>query len=545
MQHQLPLGGVFGSLVLICKLLIFKEISEFLTLSRGALHGLNIANPMPLTEVLCLGGLRGISRGGAPCVGWSEVPEATFRIGSALGGFRYCVWEEGTMTESSDVAGAQSTGLTVTQGVDEAVQARIAAEDGVSPQETKASSPVNIEERLKRLEEGTDVEFIRREVRFIPATVNLWRYFRPFGSGDDVRSRAALTAFLWRLFSPGSAAAAGGIVMLGLTAAQVLLVSQQNQKLDQQTYLAEASRRGALTAEFAALSEKIGSERAQSVRDGAVTPWMRFKVDGVHFNLEESTLARLSAFTRTAKAYHYLDLEASAEPITTPTLGERWNRWITEATAQGGRQTPAPRLNLVPLSPERGLALSFLSTNTVDLTQASTWGLDFSQADLRYTQLFGTKAATLNLARSDLSDSTLLAVDLASADLRGVNLRGVCWQEGDMSGAKFKNADLRGAYINDVALPNGDQLGGVRIDSLSNLDGSYSFYPGWMEQAREHMHPESLSHLAKYKVVAETRTFVLHDYAGKASEPRERKIYVLKAASQPDRPPSCEFLPGA
>lgn len=47
--------------------------------------------------------------------------------------------------------------------------------------------------------------------------------------------------------------------MLGLTAAQVFMISQQNQKLDQQTYLAEASRRGALTAEFAALSERVGT----------------------------------------------------------------------------------------------------------------------------------------------------------------------------------------------------------------------------------------------------------------------------------------------
>jgi hypothetical protein len=375
--------------------------------------------------------------------------------------------------------------------------------------------------------------------------VNLWRYFRPFGSGDDARSRAALTAFLWRLFSPGSAAAAGGLVMLGLTAAQVLLISQQNQKLDQQTYLAEASRRGALTAEFAALSERVGTERGESMKSGAVIPWKRFKVDAMHFRLGESTLARLSAFTRSAKAYHYLDLDASQEPKVATTLSERWNRWLTNVTALSGSATPAPRLNSVPLSPERGQTLSFLSTNAVDLSEASTWGLDFSQADLRSVQLVGTKAPTLNLARADLSESTLLALDLAAADLRGVDLRRACWQEGDLSRAKFKNADLRGAYVNDVALPTGDQLAGVRIDGTTNLASSYSFLPKWLDQAREQMHPGSRPHLGRYKMVEKTRTIVMHDYAGKAEAPEERKIYVLEMADQPPRPPSCAFLPGA
>lgn len=452
------------------------------------------------------------------------------------------------MNDAGHTTGEQSSGTSFAQDVEassQSLQASVAAEDGIASPDNPTTSPASVEERLKRLEEGTDIEFIRREVRFVPAVVNLWRYFRPFGSGNDVRSRAALTAFLWRLFSPGSAAAAGGIIMLGLTAAQVLLISQQNQKLDQQTYLAEASRRGALTAEFAAISEKIGSERAQSMKQGSAIPWKRFQVDVMHFKLEESTLARLSAFTRSAKAYHYLDLDASAEIKAATTMRERWNSWLAEVTVQGEAATPAPRLNSVPMSPERGQVLSFLSTNAVDLSEASTWGLDFSQADLRAIQLVGTKAGTLNLARADLSESTLLAVDLEAADLRGVNLKRACWQEGDISRAKFQNADLRGAYLNDVALPDGDQLAGVRIDAATNLQGSFSFYPGWLEHAREQMHPDSRPHLALYKMIEKMETFVTHDYAGKIEGQEERKIYALERSDPPPLPPSCAFLPGA
>jgi len=450
-------------------------------------------------------------------------------------------------TASNDTGGGQGS-VNFVQEVEAAAQSLesdAAAEDSIAPPEAKAASVTNIEERLKRLEEGTDVEFIRREVRFVPAVVNLWRYFRPFGNGDDPRSRAALTALLWRLFSPGSAAAAGGLLMLGLTAAQVLLISQQNQKLDQQTYLAEASRRGALTAEFAALSERIGTERTASMKSGAAIPWKRFNVDAMHFKLEESTLARLSAFTRSAKAYHYLDLDTGPEPEVAATLSQRWYRSLSDVTALSGSVTPVPRLNSVPLSPERGQVLSFLSTNAVDLSEASTWGLDFSRADLRSVQLVGTKAPTLNLARADLSESTLSALDLAAADLRGADLRRACWQEGDLSSAQLKNADLRGAYVNDVALPTGDQLAGVLIDGATNLSGSYSFSPKWLDQAREQMQPDSRPHLNRYKMVEKTRTFVMHDYAGKAEAPEDRKIYILEMTNPPPLPRSCALLPGA
>lgn len=411
-----------------------------------------------------------------------------------------------------------------------------------SPDAADLATPQTVEDRIERLEKATDLEFIRREVRFIPAIVNFWRYFR-FGDRDDARSRASLTALLWRFFSPGTAAAAGGFLVLLLTAAQAMFIYQQNQKLDQQTYLAEASRRGVLTAEFASLAEKIGGERSTRVARQEVLPWKRFKVDAVHFRLEDPTAARLSAFTRSAKPYRYLDLDADSSADDNAG-GGTGPSWVARLYAHLFYDPNTPKLNAVPLSPERGQALSFLSTTNVDLSEASSWGLDFSNADLRNVQLVGARARTAKLLNADMTGATLLAVDLEASDLRGVVLRNACWQEGDMSLAKLKGADLRGAYLNDVALPV-PELGGVKIDEKTNLDGSFSFMPKWIESAKASLAPELRPHLDRYTVSKIERAFTKHDFDGKALNPESRTVYVLKLKSRMALPASCDFLPGA
>lgn len=408
---------------------------------------------------------------------------------------------------------------------------------GDDPDATQA-----LQDRIQRLEESTDIEFIRRESRFIPAVVNFWQYFRFGRRADDPRSRASLTALLWRVFSPGTAAAAGGVMVMLLTAVQAVLIYQQNQKLDQQTYLAEASRRGVLTAEFSSLAEKVGGERTARIAAQEVLPWKRFKVDAVHFRLESPTAARLSAFTRSAKPYRYLDLEGDTGAGEGGGASQGWAARLYTGIFHDDAE---PKLNAAALSPERGQALSFLSTTNVDLTEASSWGFDFSNADLRRVQLVGTRARTAKLPNADLSGSTLLAVDLQSADLRGAVLRNVCWQEGDLSLAKIKGADLRGAYLNDVALPLTQDLATVRIDETTHLEGSYSFHEKWLDAAKSAIAPELRRHLDRYTVARIERTFTTYDFDGREHPPQTRTIYVLRSPSAPARPAACELLPGA
>lgn len=89
--------------------------------------------------------------------------------------------------------------------------------------------------------------------------MNLWVHFSLFGERRrSARSQAALSAFLWRIFSPGAAAAAtGGVLVLVLGVAQVMLVGQQNAKLDQQTHIMQAQTNVALLSQMGPVLERI------------------------------------------------------------------------------------------------------------------------------------------------------------------------------------------------------------------------------------------------------------------------------------------------
>lgn len=118
-------------------------------------------------------------------------------------------------------------------------------------------------EQIRKLEAKTELELIRREARLIPAVIGVIKYVRLRTIATDEKGQAALHAILSRIFSPGSAAAAGGLLVLFFTAVQAGLVWRQNLKLDQQTQLMQAQVNTALTAPLGALLQDI-SEQAKT-----------------------------------------------------------------------------------------------------------------------------------------------------------------------------------------------------------------------------------------------------------------------------------------
>lgn len=110
-------------------------------------------------------------------------------------------------------------------------------------------------ERVQRLEQFVESEFLRRETRLIPSLMGLWTHIQ--GGPKDPKARAAVSAFLWRLFSPGTTAAAGGILLLAITVVQAMLIARQNTKLDQQTHLMQAQANVAVSSQVGDLVSKI------------------------------------------------------------------------------------------------------------------------------------------------------------------------------------------------------------------------------------------------------------------------------------------------
>ena len=135
------------------------------------------------------------------------------------------------------------------------------------PQDNPSPELQQLRQELSAHKEELDLELIRRESRWVPVVLNLLQHFSLRQFSRDSKSNAAATAALWKLFSPGTAAAAGGLLVLVLTALQLLLLHRQEAKLDQQTHLMQAQTNVVLGAQLGAILEALANHTEKTCLD--------------------------------------------------------------------------------------------------------------------------------------------------------------------------------------------------------------------------------------------------------------------------------------
>ncbi len=220
------------------------------------------------------------------------------------------------------------------------------------------------------------------------------------------------------------------------------LIRTQNNRLDQQTYLQEASRR----------SYMIG------VLDGMIKD-----VTSRGENVSKSNITRLIALSKNLKPYKYLEND-----------------------------------HLIPkqLSPERGYLLLALLESDLNLNKVIDFNtketiisaLDFSYAELRNTDLTQLDLAFMDLNNSTLDnsnftkstfskgifdDASLVNVNLGNSDIlncsfKNANMKGINFANSYISKCNFNNADLSNANFTHVDLRKSSfenaQINGVAFD---------------------------------------------------------------------------------
>lgn len=198
---------------------------------------------------------------------------------------------------------------------------------------------------------------------------------------------------------------------------QVELLSDQNSKLDQQTFTAEAQRRGALTAALFDVL-KDASQELSKEKPGILS-------DGLK--------ARLIALSRSSQPYLFID--------------------IKNVSSDGSRRY-APELIKTPLSPERGQLLVGLVSAGADLQSLARVGVTFDGADLRNAQLESANLTALSLAGADFSNARL-----DNADFSGSNLFAAQFTHAQANNAIFDNANIVTARLADTHLRKASFVG--------------------------------------------------------------------------------------
>jgi len=197
------------------------------------------------------------------------------------------------------------------------------------------------------------------------------------------------------------------------------LLKIQNKKIQEQTYLAEASRRSAQMFIMSDVLSDLNNE-------------LEVKNQG---SLSNTLVGRIISLSRSMKPYKYL-------------VDDK----LTENT----------------ISPERGQLLITLCKSNIEpfffvdrILQES----DFTKSELQNASLYGVILRDINLKEADLSNASLLNTDARRASFEGANLKGTDFQEANLSFANLANADLSGAILIGTNLTKAN-VTNVTLDSV-------------------------------------------------------------------------------
>ena len=226
------------------------------------------------------------------------------------------------------------------------------------------------------------------------------------------------------------------------------LLKTQNKKIQEQTYLAEASRRSAQMFIMGDILSDINTELETKKSK----------------KLSNTLVGRIVGLSRAMKPYRYLVNDKLIEKS---------------------------------ISPERGQLLITLcksDMNSTFLEDEILHESDFTKAELKGANLYNAVLRRVNLKGADLSSADLLKVDARKARFENTNFMNADLGYADLRGAMLTNANLSGAILLNTKINNADFSGAI-------LDNAIVDRSDWLTYIKDVLKLKGAEDLGeKYKV---------------------------------------------
>ena len=223
-----------------------------------------------------------------------------------------------------------------------------------------------------------------------------------------------------------------------LITGQSEMFRQQNNRLDQQTYLQEADRRGQTLLLMDNMLQEINTEISRDPQN----------------KLNDATAGRLIALSKILKPYRYLENDSLTKNIVSPERG-----YLLISLLETGinlRSTARSRANGILL--ER-IDFTYSELRNVTLKKADLIEIDLSHADMRNSSFNGTDFENAifynaSISQADLSYTSFKNADLRNAKLENSILDYANLQKADLSSSNLKNVSLLKTVLKEATLTN-------------------------------------------------------------------------------------------
>ena len=209
-----------------------------------------------------------------------------------------------------------------------------------------------------------------------------------------------------------------------LITGQSKMFQQQNTRLDQQTYLQEADRRGQTLLIMDNMLKEISNDVAGSSQN----------------KIDDATAGRLIALSNMLKPYKYLENDSLIAHVTSPERG-----YLLISLLETG-----VNLNSTTRTRTNGKLIERLDFTYAELRNISLKGydllnIDLSYADLRNSNFNGTDFENANFSNTDLANTNLTYTSFNNANLESAKLQNAILDYANLQKANLKMADLRNA----------------------------------------------------------------------------------------------------
>lgn len=223
------------------------------------------------------------------------------------------------------------------------------------------------------------------------------------------------------------------LIQTGILFQQNKKLEIQNEKIEQQVYLEEASRRNNLVFLMDNVLDIVHDEMQASPR------------------LSTATVARIQSLMYGFRPYRFLENDELTKPLS-PEKGQFLLALINSGISESSLQK-----------------IFKTSFNNVYLKEANMFGVNLENVDMPASDLQGADLYNANLKNANLNEA-----NLSYAHLRKIKLNNADLRYAQLANADLTDAVLNGAFLENVTLENtnltGASLAGIHVNSADWID---------------------------------------------------------------------------